>query len=190
VGFVTFAISTIYSEAALLMLVAYFLWRNAEPPRAIGWTRLKLGRDLLLGLALYLPLTLGIDALLGVAQRLGLPSHAPDLEVPMPSTAPEVVLAVVVAAVVAIAEEVVFRGYLLRRLRCLTGNVSLSVVLATALFAVGHRYEGPSGVLAVGVLGAVFSIVYLRTRSLAPVIVMHFLQDFVAIVLLPWLKAK
>jgi membrane protease YdiL (CAAX protease family) len=190
VGFVTFAISTICSEAALLILVAYFLWRNGESARLIGWTRRKLGCNLLLGIVLFLPISLAIEALLRAAHGLGVPLGPPAPEVAIPATTPEFALGVVLVAVVAVTEEVVFRGYLLRRLRSLTGNTSLSILLATALFALGHRYEGASGLLAVSVLGIAFAVVYLRTRSLAAVIVMHFLQDFVAIVLLPMLKLR
>jgi len=39
-------------------------------------------------------------------------------------------------------------------------------------------------------MGAVFSLVYLWRRSLAALILIHFLQDFLGIVLLPMLNRK
>jgi membrane protease YdiL (CAAX protease family) len=42
----------------------------------------------------------------------------------------------------------------------------------------------------VGVMGVVFAVVYLWRGSLVAPMVMHFLQDFLAIVVLPLLVAK
>ena len=53
--------------------------------------------------------------------------------------------------------------------------------------AVGHGCEGSAGLVTVGVMGAVFALVYLWRRSLVAPIVMHFLQYFLSIVLLPLL---
>jgi membrane protease YdiL (CAAX protease family) len=51
-------------------------------------------------------------------------------------------------------------------------------------------YEGSAGLVTVGVMGAVFAVIYLWRRSLVAPIVMHFLQDFLSIVLLPLLGVK
>jgi len=42
----------------------------------------------------------------------------------------------------------------------------------------------------VGGMGLVFALVYLWRGSLVAPIVMHFLQDFIGIVLAPWLGLK
>ena len=39
----------------------------------------------------------------------------------------------------------------------------------------------------VGVMGAIFALIYMWRQSLVAPIVMHFLQDFIGIVLLPLL---
>jgi membrane protease YdiL (CAAX protease family) len=41
------------------------------------------------------------------------------------------------------------------------------------------------GVAAVALLGLVFAVMYLRTGSLIAPIVVHFLQDFIAVVVVP-----
>jgi len=42
----------------------------------------------------------------------------------------------------------------------------------------------------VGVMGAVFAVIYLWRRTLVAPVVIHFLQDFLSIVLLPLLGVK
>jgi membrane protease YdiL (CAAX protease family) len=58
------------------------------------------------------------------------------------------------------------------------------------VFSLGHGYEGTAGVITVGVMGIVFAAVYLWRGSLVAPIAMHFLQDFMSIVLQPLLFGK
>jgi membrane protease YdiL (CAAX protease family) len=102
----------------------------------------------------------------------------------------ELALAVVLVAVVAVAEETIFRGYLLLRFRTVLGSTTAMVLLSSFIFALGHGYEGTAGLVTVGVMGAVFALVYLWRGSLTAAVVMHFLQDFVGIVLVPLLARK
>jgi membrane protease YdiL (CAAX protease family) len=66
----------------------------------------------------------------------------------------------------------------------------VAVVLSAVIFSLGHGYEGLAGVVTVGVMGLVFALIYLWRRSLVTPIVMHFLQDFISVVLLPLLGGK
>jgi membrane protease YdiL (CAAX protease family) len=97
---------------------------------------------------------------------------------------------VALVVIVAIAEETIFRGYLLLRFMGLGMGKTSAVVLSSAIFAVGHGYEGSAGLATVGVMGVLFAVVYLWRGSLVAPMVMHFLQDFLAIVVLPLLVAK
>jgi membrane protease YdiL (CAAX protease family) len=60
-------------------------------------------------------------------------------------------------------------------------------MVSSFIFALGHGYEGSAGVVTVGIMGMVFAMVYLWRGSLVAAIVMHFLQDFTGILLLPLL---
>jgi membrane protease YdiL (CAAX protease family) len=60
-------------------------------------------------------------------------------------------------------------------------------LLAAIVFALGHGYEGSLGVVTIGVMGLIFSLVYLWRQSLVAPIVLHFLQNFLAIVVAPYL---
>lgn len=116
----------------------------------------------------------------------GPPATVPDL-VPSPDPA-DLLLAVILVAVVAVSEEIIFRGYLLLRLSHLTRGLGGAALLSAAIFSIGHGYEGVAGVLTVGVTGFALALIYLWRRSLVAPIVIHFLLDFMAIVALPLLK--
>jgi len=44
-----------------------------------------------------------------------------------------------------------------------------------------HTYQGAVGLLAIGLLGLVLSIFYLRTQRLWPVLIAHGVLDFIAL---------
>ena len=188
-SFVFVAASTILRDLALVCLILFFFWRNGEPVRKLGWTSRHLERNIFLGLVLYLPLVFVISLVeqLLVAAGLSEPS------VPAPSMFDiqgrwEVALAVILIVVVAISEETIFRGYLFVRLQTATRGTAVAVFLSAAIFAMGHGYEGSLGVVTIGVMGLIFNLIYLWRKSLVTPIVLHFLQDFTAIILLRYLQ--
>jgi membrane protease YdiL (CAAX protease family) len=188
-SFVFVAVSTILRDLALVSLILLFVWRNGEPVRVLGWRFRRPGRDALLGVLLYLPLVYIIALLDSFLVNVGFPRP----QTPGPSFFQlrgqmEVVLAVLLVAVVAVSEETIFRGYLFLRLRTVTGSTAGAVLLASAVFALGHGYEGSLGVVTVGVMGLIFNLVYLWTGSLIAPVMMHFIQDFIGIVLVHYLK--
>lgn len=185
--FSTVATSSIVSQLVLLALVVILVWRRGEGLRALGWSGRGLGREAAIGAGLFIPLYLGAVLLETVLRRLGLPGLT---EIPgylVPHRAGEYALALVFLVVVAVVEETVFRGYLILRLHRVTGSAAVAVVLSTCVFALGHGYQGVVGVVTVGALGLVFAVVYLWRGSLVAPAVMHFLQDFVGIIILPLL---
>ncbi len=180
------AVSTIVRDLALLSLVLYFLWSNKEPSRRIGLTNKKFFREVLIGLILYLPFFLLISLVETSLLQAGL--SAPHQPLPAFLTAKgyeQYFLALVLVAVVAVCEEAIFRGYLILRFSNTIGNVLAAALLSAFIFSLGHGYEGSAGVITVGVMGFIFALVYLWRMSLVAPIVMHFIQDFIGIVLAP-----
>lgn len=187
-GFVVVAVATILRDLSLVSLIAFFAWRNDEPVRAIGWGAGRGWSEVLFGVGLFVPMYFGAAWLENGLHALGFSVPAtplPDL-VPAPDLG-QLLLATVLVAVVAVAEETVFRGYLMLRLTAVTESPATAVVLSTAVFSIGHGYEGSAGVITVGAMGAVFALVYLWRGSLLAPVTMHFLQDFVGIVAAPFL---
>jgi membrane protease YdiL (CAAX protease family) len=187
-SFVLVSVAVILRDLALVCLIWFFLWRNREPLVRIGWTARHWFREALLGIVLFVPVFFGAAALEWLLQGIGLSGPAPSGPSFLNERGPiEAVLAVVLVAVVAVSEETIFRGYLILRLGSTLRSMTAALLVSSAVFAVGHGYEGSAGLVTVGVLGLVFAVVYVWRGSLVAPIVMHFLQDFLSIVLVPLL---
>lgn len=185
-GFVLTASSTIVRDLALVSLIVFFLWRNDEPVGRIGWTFRNGWTDVALGTALFIPLFLAAGLVETAFTAAGL--SAPSTPRPSFLTAKnyaEFVLAFVLVVVVALAEESIFRGYLMLRFKSITQSVTAAVLLSAVIFSLGHGYEGSAGIATVGLIGIAFALVYVWRKSLVAPVVMHFLLDFVSIVLVP-----
>ncbi len=188
VSFPLVAASTIFRDLALVTLIAFFLWRNGEPAWKIGWTTRDLWSNLLLGLVLTPIVIFGAGILDSLLRSMGLSGPAPGAtNFLIPAGPGQIALAFVLVIVVAISEETIFRGYLIARLEGITGNSPFAVLLSTAIFSVGHGYEGTSGLLTVGAMGLVFALLFVWRRSLVAPVVIHFINDFIGIVLIPLL---
>ncbi len=78
-----------------------------------------------------------------------------------------------------VCEELLFRGLLPALLAALLQGPSpwLVILLAAVAFGLAHAYQGVTGVVVTGILGAVLGVVYLTTGSLFVVMVLHALLD-------------
>jgi len=188
-SFLLVAVSTILRDLALLSLIFYFAWRDREPLGRLGWRYETLDGDIIWGAVLYIPFVLVVSLVEQGFRVAGLsqPATAPAAHFQFTGTG-QLALAVVLVIVVAICEETIFRGYVFLRLRTVTRSTALAVVLASALFAIGHGYEGSLGMATVGFMGLLFNLIYLWRKSLVTPMILHFLQDFIAIVVVPLLQ--
>lgn len=189
--FVPVAVSVILSDLALVGLVLFFLWRGGESLSSIGWTFNNIREEVILGAGLFLPLFFGSGLLRGILQAAGL--TAPPIPLPsflIPRGILEAALAILLIVVVAISEEIIFRGYLIQRFKTITSSLTTAVLLSCVIFSLGHGYEGSAGAVTTGFIGLALAIVYIWRQSLVAPIVMHFLQNFVGIFLLVLLKTE
>jgi membrane protease YdiL (CAAX protease family) len=173
VTFVAMAVSSILTDLGLLSLVLYFVWRNGEPFARIGWILKGAGREAFWGVILFLPMTYAAALLEHALRAAGFsaPTKLPSFLVAHGPA--RIILGTVLVMIVALAEETMFRGYLLLRFRGVTHNVGMAVLLSSVIFAL----------MIVFFLAVVFAVVYLWRGSLVAPMVMHFLQDFIGIVL-------
>ncbi|MEJ2760830.1 MAG: type II CAAX endopeptidase family protein [Gammaproteobacteria bacterium] len=186
IGFDLMAWAVILRDLALVSLIFFFLWRNGEALRKIGVTFVRGWGEVILGIVLFLPFNFLAGQLKAWLQGVGF--SAPATPLPDFLTAHgdlEVVLAIVLVTVIAFSEEIIFRGYLITRFQAITRNAGVALVLAAFIFSLGHGYEGSSGVITVGVMGLIFGLIYIWRGSLVAPMTMHFLQDFIGIVLGP-----
>jgi membrane protease YdiL (CAAX protease family) len=185
IGFVLVAVTIGLRDLGLAALIFFFLWRNAEPLSRIGWRSRGAGREVLLGVALYVPFFFVAMGLEQLFLQLGLSQPKAGAEEFLTPHGPgQLVLAGALVVVVAITEETIFRGYLLLRLSAVSGSMVSAVILSSLVFSIGHGYEGTAGLASVGVMGAIFAVIYLWRGSLVAPVTMHFLQDFIGIVVL------
>jgi membrane protease YdiL (CAAX protease family) len=190
-SFTITAYSTILRDLGLVSLILFYLWRNQEPRSRIGWNFQRWGRETAWGLILFVPFFFVTNLLEKMLLSAGFSTPSE----PLPSFfsihgAGELGLAVLLVVIVALAEESIFRGYLILRLRAITRSPAIAVLLSSFIFSLGHGYEGSAGVVTVGAMGLIFALVYLWRQSLVAPMVMHFLQDFIGIVLAPLLGWK
>ncbi len=191
ISFPLAATMIILRDLALVSLVIFFLGRNGESISSIGWQCVSLGREVTLGAGLFVPFFFGVALVDWLFRSIGLSSPT----TPLPrflsaSDFPQLLLAFVLVVVVAVTEETIFRGYLLLRFTAITHSTVAAVGLSSVVFAMGHGYEGTAGLLTVGLMGVCLAMVYVWRGTLAAPIVIHLLQDFMGIVLVPFLGMK
>jgi membrane protease YdiL (CAAX protease family) len=89
----------------------------------------------------------------------------------------------IMSAVAAVTEETAFRGYLLTRLKRITGLRAAAVLIATAAFSAGHLYQGSGGFILIFIYGLMFAALFFITRSIWPCVIAHFIHNAAAPVL-------
>jgi len=140
--------------------------------------------------------TLIIAALLTVAVGLGVMvmgrvlrmAESPMVQYLIPRSSHEKIAFVGLSFSAGIAEEVVFRSFLIAALFHASGSMAIAVGVSVVVFAAAHAYQGWSGTLRVGLLGLVLTAPFLITGSVYPSIIAHVTLDILAgLVLVDWL---
>ncbi len=180
---------SIYRLVLLLLLATYSLW-----VRGLGWDHLGLTRPPLVSRTITRAIVSALTILVAV-RLLIVPFATWVTGAPVDLSAVETVrgdplrLAAWLAqawTLAAFGEEMVFRGYLIRRVADLVGHsrvgLTLALVISSVFFGWAHRYQGPAGMVATGSIGALLGLVYLRERNLWTVILCHALVDTTALV--------
>jgi hypothetical protein len=75
-------------------------------------------------------------------------------------------------------EELFYRGYAIRSMLSLGAGDTAAWALSSLLFAAGHAYQGPAGMLSSGLIGLVFGRAFLKGGSLHALAWAHALFDF------------
>ena len=80
---------------------------------------------------------------------------------------------------VGLSEELVFRGFMHAFIRRYTESPLAIVAISSLAFGLIHWSLGLHAVLITALIGAVFMLAYLRTRSLPALVLAHFAIDFI-----------
>jgi membrane protease YdiL (CAAX protease family) len=173
-------------------LVAVALRREPDKRRALGLEPMRPATAVGLGLAavavsyavqsfaaaIYLMVSrANLDAELASKQRW----TAALADIPL-------ALVVPLAVFVGVYEEILFRGFLLGRLRMLFRTPAPAVIVSAFLFAAGHAYQGPLGLVQTSVVGVVLGAFAVARSSIWPCIVAHVTIDTFGLVALRVLR--
>ncbi len=170
--------TTVYLSAVLsTLLLVGITWGIARwqdvPAETLGWAVHQPLEGFTWAGFLTVAGLLVVWLLVAAGRRLGFPESRLALEL-MPRSSQEMLGFLVLSAVAAIAEEYMFRGYMLHVLAEWSASVPVAVVLTTLSFGLAHGYQRLMGVLRATALGALLAVAVVETGSLFPAIVAHF----------------
>jgi len=95
----------------------------------------------------------------------------------LPQNAAEMGVWVVVCITAGFCEEFVFRGYLQRQFRAVTGRNDWAIALQALIFGAAHGYQGGKGIIVIAIYGVMFGILAQLRKSLRPGMMQHAGQD-------------
>ncbi len=98
----------------------------------------------------------------------------------LPHTTAQIAAWILVATIVGVSEEVVYRGYLQQQLGARARSALIGAVASAGLFGIAHLEQGPATAARAGFYGLLLGAVALRRRSLVPGILAHVTLDIMA----------
>ena len=170
------------ARGVFVTLLLLGLWKYAGRPFAtlgLDWPVSEIGL-ILLGLVGLAMLVLGAQIVF--FSRIAKPGRIAALRVQireikiLPRTTPELLVFLLVACMAGVWEELLYRGFLLWFLAPYL-TIWGAVALSTAVFALGHIYQGWKGLPRAGGIGLLFAIGYVFSFSLWWLIALHALVD-------------
>jgi len=172
-----FAFALLLIDSVVLTTLMVILTRaHRESPRALWLGDRSIVREFGLGLALV-PLVFLIVGLLmtGLMRLVFSLNNATENPIEQLATGGphQAAMLGVIAVVAGGVREELQRAFLLRRFEQHLGGPFVGVIVLSIAFGLGHYPQGWDAVVATGVLGAIWAIVYLRRRSSVAPIVSH-----------------
>jgi hypothetical protein len=178
--------TTIAFYGVLLAIVLFFASRHGGG----AWARLGLRRFAVWVAVLMPPLALFLQVLTGIISEilsplLGGMKNPQGCNISQAFGADPYLAVISIAVIAPVVEEVVFRGFIYGGLRRKWG-VSLSVVVSSLVFALAHSFSVGGSILLLGpslfIAGVALALVYERSRSLVPGMVLHASFNLIAVV--------
>ncbi|MEP2937207.1 MAG: CPBP family glutamic-type intramembrane protease [Gilvibacter sp.] len=176
---------------SILIIIANYIEYDKKPFAALGFKRENFTTKNILVQAPIV--ALGLFAFYvfvlvpGVTLLTGVPIDYSSFE-QLKGNLPACLIALVVVwATAGFGEEIIFRGYFMRQFVKFFGeskvSIALNIVLLACFFGFMHSYQGITGQLVAGTVGALLALLfYLRKYDLWFVIMVHGFFDTIAIV--------
>lgn len=170
-----FATLSLIDTLLVVVLIRFFLRATGERPGDVFVGVRPAGREAVLGL-MFVPLVLIVVALVVLSLRAVFPwlQTVPDnpLLALMDTPARAAVFLVIVVLAGGVREELQ-RAFILHRFEQRLGGIRLGLVLFTITFGALHLDQGADVAVAVGLLGLMWGIIYIKRRSAILPIVNH-----------------
>lgn len=176
---------------SILIIIANYIEYNGKPLSALGFQREKFTFKNIFVLA---PLVaLGLFALYvfalvpGITKLTGAPIDYSSFD-QLKGNLPACLIALLLVWVSAgFGEEIIFRGYFMRQFVKFFGESKISIVLNIVLFACFfgfmHSYQGITGQLVTGFVGALLALIfYMRKYDLWFIVAVHGFFDTIALI--------
>ncbi len=174
-------ISTIIMQWTIFLLLYVSVFRENTGLAGIGLKKIR-GVDFLYAIAFLLSANLILTGLAWFLAKIGLPMPG-EIGLLIPEDPFGRGVWVAVSFTAGFCEETAFRGYLMTRLRIIGKFPSwiIPTIISAVVFGACHAYQGWPGFIVISTYGLMFSLLYLRTKTLWPLIIAHFFQDFGAL---------
>jgi membrane protease YdiL (CAAX protease family) len=171
------------AEAAItLALLAFILRVHRETLRDFGlsWTRWR--SEVLIGIAVV-PLLFVVNALVSVVFRVYFPQDFLERNplTELIRTPQDLALFIGTALIAGGIKEELQRAFILRRFQASLGGANLGLIIWSVAFGAGHYVQGTQGMIAAGMYGFAFGILYLTRGSLIAPIMAHGAYDTFAL---------
>jgi membrane protease YdiL (CAAX protease family) len=170
-----FATLSLIDTVIVLVLIRFFLRSSGERPRDVLIGQRPVWREASLGLALV-PVVLVVVATVVLSLRAWFPWMQTVPTNPFlgfMDTPLEAAVFVVVVVLAGGVREELQRAFILHRFEQRLGGIRLGLVLFTIAFGALHVDQGVDVAVAVGLLGLIWGIIYIRRRSAVLPIVNH-----------------
>ena len=163
-------------DAVLVVgLVLIFLRAHHESARKVLFGEARMTREALLGVAImpgiFMLVTLVLVVIVTFAPQLHNVAHNP-LEDMLRTRGDALIFAVVVMIAGGVREEVQ-RGFIAHRFEHYLGGALWGVAIYSVFFGLGHFEQGYDAMIATGLLGLIWGLLYVSRRSIVAPLVSH-----------------
>jgi hypothetical protein len=182
-------ISAIFSQWLLTLLGFGVVWLVARDVFVKGFTAVPVAKMLQWAGSIALASLLALGLVIYLERRGLLPRESELVHLLIPETFGEKLWAILILApTAAFCEEFLFRGYLLAELDHWLHSMGGAWILCSVAFGLAHFYQGWSGMVRAGLLGALLAYPVVELGSLYPSMLAHWVIDVLALVWLgPWM---
>ncbi len=185
-------LSAIFSQWLLTVVALGVVFLIARKVFVNGFAAMPLSLALEWGAGIAVAALLALSLVILCERHGWLPRESDLVYLLIPETPREKLWAVLILApTAAFCEEFLFRGYLLTQLHDWLHSLLWAWVVSSVAFGLAHFYQGWSGMVRAGLLGALLAYPVVRWGNLYPAMLAHWMIDTVALLWLgSWMLRK